>query len=137
MRSPHYKHYSLSDLEWLVVPPILTGQCAVMEAKINDRQVPVAVALWASVSEDVDRRLSENLTTPIRLRPDEWRSGEILWLLDTVGDSKAVPHLLKQVQETVFKGRNVKVRTLGADSRPLVSTLAPRSRDTNAPPRTP
>ena len=43
-RSPHYKHYTLSDLEWLVVPPILTGQCAVMEAKVDGRQVPVAAA---------------------------------------------------------------------------------------------
>ena len=42
-----------------------------MEAKVNGRQAPVAVALWASVSEDVDKRLSENLTTPIKLRPDE------------------------------------------------------------------
>ena len=33
MHSVHYRHYSLSDLEWLVVPPILTGQCAVWRWK--------------------------------------------------------------------------------------------------------
>ena len=74
MRSPHYKHYTLADLEWLVVPPLLAGQCAVMEATINGRQVPVAVALWASVSQEVDKRLSENLTAPVKLRPEEWQS---------------------------------------------------------------
>jgi hemolysin-activating ACP:hemolysin acyltransferase len=122
-QSPHYKHYTLSDLEWLVVPPILTGQCAVMEATVNDHQVPVSAALWASVSEEVDKRLSESLLTPIRLRPDEWRSGEILWLIDAVGDPRAIPHLLRQLQETAFKERTAKIRTLGPDSRPVVTSL--------------
>jgi cytolysin-activating lysine-acyltransferase len=122
-RSPHYKHYALSDLEWLVVPPILTGQCAVMEAKVNGRQVPTAAAVWASVSEEVDKRLSENLTTPIKLRPDEWRCGEILWLVDAVGDPKAIPLLLRQLQGGPFKGREAKVRIFGPDARPTVSKL--------------
>lgn len=122
-RSPHYKHYTLGDLEWLVVPPILGGQCAVMEAKINDRQVPVAAALWASVSEEVDKRLLQNLTTAFKLRPDEWRSGDILWLIDAVGDAKSVALLLTQVQETIFKERPVKMRTRGPDSRPKVGLL--------------
>jgi cytolysin-activating lysine-acyltransferase len=114
MRSIHYKHYSLSDLEWLVVPPVLAVQCAVLDAKINGKPVPVALALWASVSEEVDRRLSENLTAPAKLRPDEWRSGEILWLIDAVGDAKAIPHLLRGLQETAFNERDVKVRTVRA-----------------------
>jgi cytolysin-activating lysine-acyltransferase len=118
MRSPHYKHYTLSDLEWLVMPPILTGQCAVMEAKLNGRQIPVAVALWASVSEEVDERLSASRTAPIRLRPYEWRSGEVLWLVDAVGDPRAVPLLLKQVRETSFKGRDVKMHAPGVGVRP-------------------
>src|SRR5258705_6207118 len=63
MHSPRYRHYTLGDLEWLVLPPLLTGQCSVAEAKSKDNgaSVPVAVALWASVSADVDQRLTENL----------------------------------------------------------------------------
>jgi cytolysin-activating lysine-acyltransferase len=122
-RSPHYKHYTLSDLEWLVVPPILTGQCAVMEAKVNDRQMPVAVALWASVSEAVNKRLSENLMTPFRLRPDEWRSGDHVWVIAAEGDAKAVPALLKQLKTEILRRCDVKMRILGADRRPTVSLL--------------
>lgn len=33
MRSPHYRHHTLSDLEWLVTPPLLAGQFAVAEAQ--------------------------------------------------------------------------------------------------------
>jgi hemolysin-activating ACP:hemolysin acyltransferase len=125
MRSPRYKHYTLSDLEWLVLPPLLTGQFSVAEAstKQGGPRVPVAVALWASVSAEVDKRLSENLAAPIRLRPDEWRSGDILWLVDAVGDARVVPQLLKPLSETVFKGRQVKVRRRGEDGKAAVKIL--------------
>ena len=79
MRSPLHKHFSLADLEWLVVPPLLTGQCCVAEAKAPDGSgTPIAVVLWASVSPEVDKRLSENLNTSVRLRPNEWKSGDTL-----------------------------------------------------------
>lgn len=125
MHSPHYKHYTLSDLEWLVLPPLLGGQFSVAEAKLKDSgvPVPVAVALWASVSADVDKRLTQNVGQPMRLRPDEWRSGDILWLFDAVGDARIVPALLKQLGDTVFKGREVKVRGRGEDGKPKLQTL--------------
>jgi hemolysin-activating ACP:hemolysin acyltransferase len=122
-RSPHYKHYTLSDLEWLVVPPMLSSQCAVMEAKVRDRQTPVAMVLWASVSEAVDKRLSENLITPFRLRPDEWRSGDHMWIIAAEGDARAVTVLLRQLKTTILRSCDVKMRTLGADRRPTVSLL--------------
>ena len=45
MHSPHYKHYTLADLEWLVIPPLVTGQFSVAEAKLKDSGVPVPVAV--------------------------------------------------------------------------------------------
>jgi hemolysin-activating ACP:hemolysin acyltransferase len=125
MHSPRYRHYTLGDLEWLVLPPLLTGQCSVAEAKSkeNGASVPVAVALWASVSADVDRRLTENLSTPIRLRPDEWRSGDILWLIDAVGDRRVVPGLLKQLADNTLKGREIKVRGRGEGGKVEVKNL--------------
>jgi hemolysin-activating ACP:hemolysin acyltransferase len=131
MRSPHYKHYTLADLEWLVLPPLLTGQFSVAEA--GDQQssirMPVAVALWANVSAEVDRRLSENLSSPMRLRPDEWRSGDIPWLVDAVGDARVVPQFLKQLSETAFKGCEVKMRVREATGRIEVKTLAALSKE--------
>src|SRR5215470_4717274 len=125
MHSPRYRHYTLGDLEWLVLPPLLTGQCSVAEAKSKDNgaSVPVAVALWASVSPEVDQRLAENLNTPIRLRPDEWRSGDILWLIDAVGDRRVVPGLLKQLADNTLKGREIKVRGRGEGGKVEVKNL--------------
>jgi hemolysin-activating ACP:hemolysin acyltransferase len=125
MRSPLHKHFSLADLEWLVLPPLLTGQWFVAEAKAhpNGPGVPVATALWASVSSDVDKRLSDNLNAPIRLRPDEWKSGEILWLVEVVGDGRVVLPLLKQLDESAFKDKEVKLRARSQDGKLVLRTL--------------
>jgi hemolysin-activating ACP:hemolysin acyltransferase len=129
MRSPRYRHYTLGDLEWLVVPALATGQWRVVgaQSKQNGVSIPVAVALWARVSAEVDKKLSENLHVPIRLRPDEWKSGDILWLVDAVGDPRIVPQLLKQLLETSFKGREAKVRAAGEDGKITVRRLGAAS----------
>jgi len=125
-RSPAHKFFTLADLEWLVIPPLMTGQYAVAEAKAQAEgpAVPVAIVLWAKVSSEVDTRLCENLAVPIRLRPDEWRSGEIPWLVDAVGDARVLPGFLKQLAETAWKGRAPKMRALGADGKIVVKPLA-------------
>lgn len=71
MRSPQYKHFALTDLEWLVVPPLMLGQFAMVDGKIEGVPLPVpaAVALWATVSPAVDERLSKDLTAPSACAP--------------------------------------------------------------------
>ena len=125
MRSSRHKHCSIADLEWLVLPPLLTGNFSIAEAKSskNGVSVSVAVALWASVSSEVDKRLSANVDKPMRLRPSEWRSGDILWLIEAVGDPRIVPQFLKQLSETKFKGREVKVRSRAQDGTASVAKL--------------
>jgi len=124
MRSSQHKHLALTDLEWLVVPPLTAGQFAVanMQSQEGGPSVPAAVVLWASVSPEVDQRLSANLSAPIRLRPDEWKSGDILWLIEAVGDGRLLSNFLKQLQEKAFKNREVKVR-VGRDGEQVVGTL--------------
>jgi hemolysin-activating ACP:hemolysin acyltransferase len=122
MRSPQHKHYSLADLEWLVLPAVLSGQFRIAQAQQAAAVAPVGVVLWASVSADVDRRLSD-LSAPARLRPDEWRSGDVPWLMELVCDTRAQQALLKELGDGVFKGRSVKMRMRGADGKVQVGTL--------------
>jgi hemolysin-activating ACP:hemolysin acyltransferase len=125
MRSSQHKHLALADLEWLVFPPLLTGQFSVAQLNSKDGKtsVPAAVVLWASVSPEVDKRLSESLNSPVRLRPDEWKSGDILWLIEAVGDSRVLPSLLKQLSEVAFKGKDVKVPARGDQGKVTVQSL--------------
>jgi cytolysin-activating lysine-acyltransferase len=125
MRSQHYRTYTLADLEWLVVPAVLSNQFMVAEARAKDGGFtsPVGVVLWANVSPEVDRRLAADLTQPPRLQPNEWKSGEIAWLIDAVGAQQAVQGMVQRVRGQVFKGRPVKVRTMGQDGQPTLRVL--------------
>jgi cytolysin-activating lysine-acyltransferase len=97
-------------------------QCRVAQAQQSGIEVPVGVALWANVSTDVDQRLSD-VSAPWRLQPDEWRSGDIPWLLELVADSATQQALLKHLGETVFKGRGIKMRVRDANGKMQIGTF--------------
>jgi hemolysin-activating ACP:hemolysin acyltransferase len=122
MRSATHKHYSLADLEWLVLPAVLSGQYRVAQAQQSGAPAPIGVVLWASVSADVDKRLSD-LSAPARLRPDEWRSGNIPWLMELVCDARVQQALLKGLGDTIFKGLAIKMRVRGADGKMQIAVL--------------
>jgi hemolysin-activating ACP:hemolysin acyltransferase len=116
LRSPRHRDRKLSDLRWLVLPAIRTGQLAVVSAqsKAHGYSAPIASVLWASVSAEVDKRLSENLDAPMRLGPREWKSGDILWLVEAIGDERAVSALVQRLHAKDWKGRCAKARVKDA-----------------------
>ena len=126
MQSPNYRHYSLSDLEWMVLPPLKLGQLALAETRPdpNGPTIPLAVMLWAFVSAEVDKRITSNLAAPIRLRPDEWRSGNILWLADMIGDKSTGHELIKNVMGATLVGNTLRVRSLSVDGKPTILELS-------------
>jgi cytolysin-activating lysine-acyltransferase len=140
MRDRNFRNMRLSDLEWLVLPPVMAGQFRLAQApsplgrdkgKDGGKEggaeggalVPVAVALWARVSAGIDKGLSENLDKAVRLQPGDWASGDNVWLMAVAGDQRAVPKFLKQLAETEFKGQRVKMRLRDADNKVVVKTL--------------
>jgi cytolysin-activating lysine-acyltransferase len=61
--------------EWLTAPAMALRQFRLF----HDTKKPVAVALWAFVSDEVDKELSAGRQ---RLRLTEWKSGNNIWLMD-------------------------------------------------------
>ena len=53
-QSPLHKQLFISDTEWLVMTPMLLQQFRLF----YDKQKPVGVIFWASVSEEVEARLA-------------------------------------------------------------------------------
>jgi len=125
-RSPAHKHYSLADIEWMVLPPASIGQFYVAEAADKERgfRAPIAVVTWAFVSEDVDARLQQAAGQWIRLRPDEWKSGDNAWLIDAAGDAAGVQAAMQWLAAGPFKERPLKMTVRGADGAAGVTTLA-------------
>jgi hemolysin-activating ACP:hemolysin acyltransferase len=126
MRAQQFRDLPLKQLQEVVVPPLMLGQFLVAEAqsKAQGFVTPVAAALWARVSKEVDQRLSQNLEAPVQLAPKDWNSGDIGWLIVLVGNVQALAPLLKQLQETTFKGHPVKMRTRGKDGKRVVTALS-------------
>lgn len=140
MRSPGHKHYSLADLEWLILPAVLSNQFALAGAKAKSNTamtVPVGVALWARVSEEVDQEIAANLDRPLRLRPDQWSSGDNLWLIDVVASAEVGRALIGQLSRTVFAGKSFKMRIADAEGNRTIRTLEgaqPGGAENSAPP---
>jgi hemolysin-activating ACP:hemolysin acyltransferase len=84
---------------------------------------PVEVAFWASVSAEVDRRLSADPKRPVELSNSEWQSGNIIWLLDVVAAPKVGAALVKSIREKVGSDKTIKIRAVDADKRPMIKTL--------------
>ena len=121
-----------ADLEWLVLPPIMSGQFRLaqmpapqgrLKGKDGGVLVPVAVALWARVSAAVDKQLSEGLDKTVRLGPGDWASGDNVWLMAVAGDRRAIPKFIDQLAKTEFKGQRVKMRVRGPGNSVVVKTL--------------
>ena len=131
LQQPNAKQLSLADLEWMVLPALQSNQFAVAQAqsKTNGIVAPIAFALWASVSDDVDQRLAANLTAPIRLAPPEWTSGSTIWLVEAFGDRQAISTILANLREKQWKGRVVKLRARDGEGKPVVQAIsAPEAR---------
>ncbi len=112
MNSRAHIRLLVSDLKWLVLPPLLADQFAIMDATREGAGLPspIAAAFWANVSPEIDRRLAADKDMSARLAPAEWQSGDILWIVDAVGDPRILPAFLEELAATQFPGRYPKMR---------------------------
>lgn len=124
-QSATHKHFALADLEWMVMPTLLVNQYRLF----HDKGRPVGVALWAFLSEEAEAKLS---MSPVRLRPDEWKSGDRCWLIDLISpfatpDNKIVTAMLADLQQTALKGQSFKFHKTdtATGKREVVTVEAP------------
>ncbi len=125
MRSAPYRNATLAQIERLVVPAVLTGQFSLAEAQSKESgfMAPVGVVLWASVDTPSETVLSSAPDAYQRLTPQEWKSGDVVWLIDAVGDSRVIGAMLKHLHQTTWSSRVVKAHMKGEDGVTAVRTL--------------
>jgi cytolysin-activating lysine-acyltransferase len=122
--SSAHKHYSLADIEWMVMPPVSAGQFYVVEAADQKHgfRAPIAVVSWAFVSDEADQLLQKQAESLRRLRPDQWNCGTTAWLIDAAGDAEGVRRALHWLAAGPFKERPLKMSLPGAGGT-TVTTL--------------
>lgn len=131
MRTQEHRGLPLAELESLVVPAVMTGQFAVAEAqsKVNGMMAPVGVIMWANVSPQVDARLRANIGSGVKLAADEWKSGDIFWIVDAIGDPKLLQAMIQRAANNEWKGRTVNLCVRTQDGTLRAGQLTPRPAD--------
>ncbi|MEO1398618.1 MAG: toxin-activating lysine-acyltransferase, partial [Pseudomonadota bacterium] len=91
---PRYRNLSVSELGTFVLDPLMRDRVAIASSAKEGAPVEgtlSGIAIWASVSEEVDAKIREQIkagTFRVRLKPDDWTSGNINWLLDVVAPNQ-------------------------------------------------
>lgn len=135
MRTAEHRAKPLTDLEWLAIPAVMTGQFAVVEAqsKANGMTTPISLMMWAFVSPEVDQRLRADPNEPIRLSPNEWKSGDILWIVEAIGEQQLLQAMLQNAVVREWNGRSANLRVRGPDGAYKIAVIKPRPPGDQAP----
>ncbi|CZF77829.1 toxin-activating lysine-acyltransferase [Grimontia marina] len=120
MMLPRYRHQTIADLQHLVLDPLVQNRIALAypgEKKEDELQDLVGMAIWASVSEEVDAKIRDQIkggTYPVRLKSEDWNSGEINWLFDVIAPNKdATAKVIRNFKQVVKEG-DLKIHPLVA-----------------------
>lgn len=102
LQSAHRRFHFISDLEWLLLPPLVSGQCKLYMKK----EYPISFISWAFISEEVEKRIINNGG---KLRPEDWNSGDRLWIIDIVAPFGGVENMLNDIRKNEFPGQKVRL----------------------------
>jgi hemolysin-activating ACP:hemolysin acyltransferase len=120
MNLPRYRHQTLADVMHLVVEPMIRDRIAIAKAGGEGKVEETAgIAIWASVSDEVDAKIREQIQArvfPLRLKAEDWNSGETTWLLDVIAPSQKVATAVLANFKQVVKDKPIRIH-------PLVSQL--------------
>ena len=94
-RSKLHRTWAIGAIHQWVTPALLAKQFRLFRA--NDR--PVAYVSWAYLSEEVE---AEYLKNTGNLRPDQWQSGDRLWLTDMIAEDGVGRKVLTEMRNTTF-----------------------------------
>jgi cytolysin-activating lysine-acyltransferase len=115
-QSQIHKTMFLSDLEWFVMPAILTEQFRIWN---GPEGTPAAFVTYAFVSPETDARLEAGAH---KLAPHEWQSGDILWLMEVVAPFGAVDEIMLDLVKTAFPDQVFKFHMTTPDGQRKTSS---------------
>jgi cytolysin-activating lysine-acyltransferase len=119
---PRYRSQMLGDVQAMVLDPLMRDRIAIASEKADNAEEAMTalagIAFWATVSPEVDARIREQIKAgafPVRLKPDDWTSGEITWLLDVIAPSqKMASDVLLNFRKVVKSGSDVRIHPVVA-----------------------
>lgn len=108
IETPRYRHFTIAELKPMILEPLARDRIVIAKAKGENSEIITAIAIWATVSEAVNAKIKEQIAAhvfPVRLKPEDWTSGSINWLLDVIApSSKYVTSLLTNFGKVAKSG---------------------------------
>lgn len=110
MMLPRYRHQTIGDLQHLVLEPLIRDRVAIAQRAGEGVQAQdiAGVAIWASVSDEADARIREQIkggAWPLRLKAEDWNSGDNNWLLDVIApDQRSTASVIANFRQVVKEG---------------------------------
>jgi hemolysin-activating ACP:hemolysin acyltransferase len=119
MMLPRYRHQTLGDLQHLVLEPLIRDRIAIAYPGGEKERAPLGdiagVAIWASVSEEVDASIREQIKAgvfPLRLKAEAWNSGSINWLFDVIAPNGKTAAAVIANFKQVVKGGSLRLHPI-------------------------
>ena len=105
-RSNAHKHLFISELDWLLVPALQLRQFRIW----RHNGQPVGFASWAWLTQEAAARVVESARAGRmgRIAPNEWKSGDQLWLIDFLAPFGGGDEMVKELREKIFAGQKIK-----------------------------
>jgi len=116
-QSRGHRNMFISDLEWMVMPPILLRQFRLFPGKDQ----PLGMALWAQLSDEASQRLEQGGG---KLKPEDWKSGDNFWLVELLAPFGHHEAMLNDLKKSIFKGKQFKMHTMNASGQKRVVTTS-------------
>ncbi len=99
-QSPNHKGFFISDLEWMIMVPVMLQQFRLF----YNKDKPIGVALYARVNDEVEERLKSGSA---RLRPQDWKSGDKLWIVEIIAPFGGHEAMMTDFKQRLFKDTDV------------------------------
>jgi cytolysin-activating lysine-acyltransferase len=99
-----------------VLEPLLQDRLVIArsskESDVNTDDGLLGLVVWASVSKAVDTKIRAQIaarTFPIELEREDWKSGDVHWLLDVIASNEVAAHKVITGLGNVIKAKELHV----------------------------
>jgi cytolysin-activating lysine-acyltransferase len=86
--------------------PVMTPVMLKQFRMFYDKDKPIGVVFWGTVSDDVAARLAEGTS---KLRPQDWKSGDNLWVVEVIAPFGGPEEMVKDLKAAVFPDREIRM----------------------------
>lgn len=110
MMLSRYRQQTLADLQHLLLEPLIRDRVAIAQRQDDSglAEDVAGIAIWASLSDEAEGRLRDQIkggTWPVRLRGEDWNSGNNNWLIDVIApDQQAAARVIASFKQVVKEG---------------------------------